>query len=613
VGGTLEATVLRESIREGFFRIKRIVLLPGFLRGKEGTEGAFVLPRQSGVLCTFGPKKRGVWQVPVYNANFREGTMPMFGMVNGAADGGVVITGIITAGEFNTTLVIETGLEAKESGEKGEGRWHCLSAAFDFREHETDAPLAENMSVRFVFDYPLKPSWVQVAKRYREYRMKERGIRTLREREAGNPVLAYGVDALPVRLRLAWKPCPGTVAEQTADNEPPLKVAITFDRVRGIADAFRAAGIARAEFCLVGWNSGGHDGRFPQNFPVEPALGCEASLRRCIRHVMKLGYQITAHDNYYDAYSVADSWDAATVSLDHKGEKRFQVADKTFHDFGHGFRIGPAPEERGKHPLVLGGGLPYLLCARAAFEKYVLSEVPKIRALGFRGAHFSDVLSIEEPDTCHHPDHPLTRRGCAEWRNKALDFMRGQFGAVSSEGLLDFTAGHLDRAMYLEESEEGVLAPGYADKSIPLLPFVYHGILHYNLSFASVNCVLKERDVHLRCAEYGGVPLVYFYSGYRNSPGQNWMGRADLTCATQAGLDAAIASVKRTQEMFCDIIALNRELMEDHVEITPTLRATTYANGRTVFVNYADTPAMHNGVSIPAKDFVVTGEISGNV
>ena len=43
-------------------------------------------------------------------------------------------------------------------------------------------------------------------------------------------------------------------------------------------EAMKNAGIDKAELCLVGWNVRGHDGRWPQAFPVEPALGGEEEL-----------------------------------------------------------------------------------------------------------------------------------------------------------------------------------------------------------------------------------------------------------------------------------------------------------------------------------------------
>ena len=60
---------------------------------------------------------------------------------------------------------------------------------------------------------------------------------------------------------------------------------------------------------MVGWNKSGHDGRWPQAFPVEEKLGGEEGLREAILHANKLGYYIAAHTNSSDAYTIADNFD----------------------------------------------------------------------------------------------------------------------------------------------------------------------------------------------------------------------------------------------------------------------------------------------------------------
>lgn len=86
-------------------------------------------------------------------------------------------------------------------------------------------------------------------------------------------------NSIEVRVRQGWKPVPSPVENQTPETEPPVHAACTFDRVCDIVDEFKKHGIPEAEFCLVGWNIGGHDGRFPQIFPVEPKLGGAENLK----------------------------------------------------------------------------------------------------------------------------------------------------------------------------------------------------------------------------------------------------------------------------------------------------------------------------------------------
>ena len=52
-----------------------------------------------------------------------------------------------------------------------------------------------------------------------------------------------------------------------------------------ILDEVKRQGVERAEVCLVGWNQKGHDGRFPELFPVEEQLGGEDKLRKLIKNL----------------------------------------------------------------------------------------------------------------------------------------------------------------------------------------------------------------------------------------------------------------------------------------------------------------------------------------
>ncbi len=95
----------------------------------------------------------------------------------------------------------------------------------------------------------------------------------------------------PSRCGFAWESSryPYKIAEQTADTEPPMRVFCDFRRLRDILDECHRQGIGRAEFCLVGWNRGGHDGRYPQIFPSSRHWAARRSFApRSLAHVARL-------------------------------------------------------------------------------------------------------------------------------------------------------------------------------------------------------------------------------------------------------------------------------------------------------------------------------------
>ena len=110
------------------------------------------------------------------------------------------------------------------------------------------------------------------------------------------------------------------------ETEPPVKVACDFDRVGDILEELKRQGVDKAEICLVGWNVKGHDGRWPQAFPVCEELGGEEKLRALIQKAQKMGYQITCHTNSTDQYEIADCYDAENTRVLRNGKPAINAA-----------------------------------------------------------------------------------------------------------------------------------------------------------------------------------------------------------------------------------------------------------------------------------------------
>lgn len=147
-----------------------------------------------------------------------------------------------------------------------------------------------------------------MAREYRKYQL-DRGVcAPIRERMKDNPALVYAAESVEIRIRMGWKPAPPDVLEQTVENEPAMHVACTFERVKDIIDELKRQGVDKAQLCLVGWNKSGHDGRWPQIFPVEEKLGGEEKLKELIQYAKDNGYQIVCHTNSTDWYNIAEGF-----------------------------------------------------------------------------------------------------------------------------------------------------------------------------------------------------------------------------------------------------------------------------------------------------------------
>ena len=435
-----------------------------------------------------------------------------------------------------------------------------------------DGKAYEDIVIRFFELTGKDANYSGAARRYRAYQLERGACIPLKERSKRYPVLAEAARGPEVRIRLAWKPVPPPVLEQTEENEPPIHVAITFERAEQILDEFHRQGIRDAEFCLVGWNKSGHDGRFPDLFPVEPLLGGEEALLRLIRKAKDYGYLICGHTNVLDSYTIAKRWNREYVIRDKNGE---------LHKEGQ-----------------WGGGQSYRLCPREAHEKIAVQDFKDMKRLGFRGTHYLDVMSIVIPDPCYHPDHPLTRKAASEWRGKTLELARESVGASGSEGAWDFCIGSYDYALYTVFNR----APGrpeICDRFIPFWHLVYHGILLYNSFCDSVNEAIKsDPRIRLMNLEYGGRPLAYFYAKFMHA-GRNWMGNEDLGCETDEELRNGVAKLKEEYDFYRTIRDLQFEFMEEHEEIAEGVSCSSYSDGSRLLVNYRDTAFSLDGRVLP--------------
>lgn len=546
-GNTCTVKIPFSGINDADEKIRYIAVRYRPMKACAGKGGYILLPRQSGTVIKYTADKEPTEFVllAIYNAHWTGGTMPAFGQITENA----AYSCIITSGQYDAFVGYDINI-----GENGE---YSSYPVFRFREYEDEPCSHEDLTVRFIVDEGTH-TYVKTAHNYRDYLLNECGVTTLAERIKKSPNLDYSLDAMQVRLRLGWKPAPSPVEYQTVENEPPMKVAMTFNKVKELIDTFRKVGIDKAEFVLIGWNIKGHDGRWPQAFPVEESLGGEEKLRELIAYAKENGYSIAAHDNYTDAYTIADTWDEKDITTLHDGS----IMKKA----------------------VWSGGRAHFLCSKVAYEKYFKPNIEKMRKVGFDGLHYSDVLTILAPEPCYCPEHRITRRESAHYRNLILHDIKEIMGGVSSEALLDFASPYLDRGLYMEQGEKQLLETPFTDDTVPFMPLVYHGIMSYNLSNATVNYAFKDESLSLRCAEYGATPLVYYYSAFMSSPELNWMGTLDARCDTPEEMLESALKVKRMYDDFEKMRKLKTTLMENHIR-RDGYSITEYENGAKVVTN----------------------------
>ncbi|MBR0459655.1 MAG: hypothetical protein IJJ26_10505 [Victivallales bacterium] len=576
-------TLPRASILEkGTNRFGSMLFLPDFARHREGDEGYYILPQQSGVLSRFCGKREAVYRIGVYGSGISECNMPIFGVETPD----FLDCAVLKPGNCDATIELATA-QGPDKEYRIAFRWF-FRHEFNVRRQNFPLVCEDFVLVLKRLGHTSLSPVAQLAEYYRELRLSRGEIEPISERMKRYPALANAVKSPEIRIRLAVKwPFPCEVPHQTPENEPEVHVFCSFEDCKTIIDHFKRAGIQHLNICLVGWAAKGHDGRYPQILPVEESLGGESKLRELIQYCQNAGYFITAHDNHCDAYEISE--DPIDEILVHSQE---------------GFPLKDG---------VWGGGQSYKSCPKAMYETYTPRNYDIIRNLGFRGTHFTDCLSTIGLSVCWNEKHPITKAECAEWRCKILAMAKEKMGSIECEGCFDFALGVLDRCFYIQTDSgrpghSALLSRDYVDEIVPLYEMTYHGILLYNICRDSINAVPKSWT-YLQNLAFGGLPSFYFYSSFST---KHWTpdGRPVAIKGrprdfSMFDLEQEASDVRHSEVDYVETLGdLQTQFFTDYRKLSEDVTCSHYSDGSRVYVNRGSTDAVLEGVTVPANGFV---------
>lgn len=522
-----------------------------------GNEGYFTMPYQrAGFLCEFKPVDNREQKYTRYQ-------MPIYGYKLGKK----AVLCVVSSMAWEYEIIIKTVNNV-----------YYIFPRFNLR----GMGAYEDIVIEYFYVEGENPGYVEIAARYRKYQLARGAFKPFCEKFKERPNLKNLTDSVNIRIRMGWKPVPAQIAEQTPENEPPMKAVVTFDRVCDIVDELKRQGVQKADLCLVGWNVKGHDGRYPQMFPVEEKLGGEEALKRAVKKVREAGYTINAHTNSTDAYSIADCFDIDDIIVDSQGN----IAKGNFK---------------------WAGGIAYLLCPKQAYEKHI-GKLDKVRELGFYGMHYIDVLGTVMPFECFHSSHKINKKQGAEYFRKMLKYASDLFGGASSEGVYDYLIDVLDFGLYacdnlLTEKEND---PFICEK-IPIFQLVYNDSVLSCPAGDLVNSTLGNKKKVLKVVEYGGKPAIYFNSQFMDldKGGFVFLGDNDLLCDTDEHLRKSVAAVKRAEDLMKELEPIRYKAMTNHQKLEEGVFKTSYENGAYTVVNYNENDVEVQGITVKAMDFIV--------
>lgn len=552
--GALRVTVPKEAIAAD---VKSVDVMPPFMTARKGDEGYWLDARGA-----YGLFDRDSGDY----SNDRAGWMPIFGLKKGDA---------LWYGQ-----VMKWRCDYRFRAEAKNGLYRAYPR-FVVDVVRSFYPVYQDIVVDYRRLAGKDADYIGLAKAYRRYQFEHAGIRMARDRAKENPVTDYLLESFVIRISQHCRKqvLKDRTMRMTKRNEQPLLVHMPFLITGDLMQQLHDAGVDKATFLSAGWTSGGYDGRYPDMFPVEPAIGGEEGFRALAKRCTSLGFQMSAEVDYTEMYGPAD---------------RFNL------DLACRFANGQFPDG-GFWP----GGLAYNLCTKKAIELgWMQMDFARLRTVIGEGPLFFDVMSAIEPRRCGHPAHKATGDDQAAAYTELFRLAHQEMGGAASECGFDTGIRYLDYVNYLFHEigwwKKGRFK-GFQKGVFPMWELVYHGVVFYTSDRYLQNHTYGNEDRSNGAFDFGW--------GVYDRQEDPWKALKHVEFGSRPILythtfDDVPSIVKAFRE-YRPVRHLQKEEMTGHRELASDVFETVYEEGSRTVVNYNAGPVTVGGLSVPALGYVL--------
>lgn len=374
------------------YRLFAVDVLPNLMRVQNGT---LLLPINTGMLCPTTGKAAVKDRFLIYGEQERWELTPALPFC-AAFDAGGGLMALARQGACDAECRVET--DGCNGGAAG--------FAISLRRTWVDPIDYVNRELRFTPIPAADEPVAFCACRLRQHIMNDLGKKTLNERAAESPEVAYLLDAYIMKLFHGIENVGYMMEGKTAANPGSFQNYMTFAEASAGLQKLKRAGVDKILTQCVGWNTKGHDGLYPTRFPIEERLGGESAFRDMIRTGNELGFNVQVHDNFIMQNLNSPDFDRDYAIIDIHGEPLI-----------HG-RWAGGPEASG-WPLAMP-------------EEKIDGHLRRMRELGLKGMYYVDYM--QQPlEVNYHPKHKGPRSACARGQVLIIETARSIFGSCGTE------------------------------------------------------------------------------------------------------------------------------------------------------------------------------------
>lgn len=576
----LPADGIRE---ESQFALTTVELLPFLGAAGNDQEGYLFYPDGSGAITTYeNVNKRpsnvkaatyftytnksvdfeGLWNDDKYDRY--TAAMPVYGIKNGdnalfatftegAENTGVVVfpSGYVVdlnhAGfEIYTRNVFNVNMYSMSTGAE-------TSATGGMVQRVDNKVIEEDREAHYFFLSGEDADYSGMAVTYRDY-LTENGL--LAQSDAENGEMALALDLLM-----------GVTKDGMVFDE---YIAMTdFEQVQEILTRLNEAGVANTQVVLEAWMSGYYDYEF---WGPARQLGGKSGLK----DLSKFNGQNQKNNIY-----LANDLVFATSKTKDIEEKTDVAKD--------GLDVEMAVDD-------WDGMTYYLLNPQAVYNRNAkfLSKLEKYDALGLA---YESIGQYAYAD--YNMEAPFTKGETVEKLRELLASTKEADRNIAIRGANQYSYTSADYIYRLKEESFGL---SITDHAVPFVQMVLSGMIPYATDGAG-NLSYDLQEQKLKWVEYGALP--YFHLTYESALKLRDTGWEDIFSSTYTDWEDTV--VETYKEFEQKLACVRGVQITDHKILSEDLVRVEYANAVCVYINYGGQDVTADGISIPAKEYVVVG------
>lgn len=570
------------------YRLSRVEFLPQFAAAPKGTPGFMLVPDGSGAIIQNDTPGKDMYtfSMPFYGPDYgldlagsddlaSVSTLPVYGLRSGNA----AVVAVMENGEAACGLTAEVANDTAE--------YNRLKLWYTYQPYdEVKYSWEESGSGRIVF--AAEPAATQVAVRYHFLYGEDVDAAAMaaytREYLLKTGELSEPEGSMDMSLSLELLGSVDKYKQFFGFSKRSVEALTTFEEAEQLLKTLHEAGVDNADITYTAWVNGGSRYTIPSRLKILNELGGETGLRELIASAGELGYRLYPDVDFVSSYvnKLGTGYTSGRDAVQFISKNAAVAGD---YDLVDGRRSVDNPRYL-INPSSYGWISDRFLKAWKPLSNPYISLLYAGEQLG---ANYAEKNFIQRED--------------------AKELTAGLLRKLQEEGQALLVSGGnryvLPYADYIRGVPTTASEVRIEASSVPFVSMVLRGMKR--MSGQVINTSSDYQEELLRTVE-NGLDLSFSLMAAENAVLKDALGGQTATVSQEIWLQKVIGAYTRYHEEFASLAG---QTISGYRSVTDALRCVTYEDGTRVYVNYGEEAAPADGITVPARDYMVVKTTEG--